>query len=286
VTPAAPDVLKLTALSPGTGCRPFDEGTYRWSLSPGGTALTLIALADACAERKAALPGTWVHTACREAAQDCLGPLEAGAYRSTEFDALHTGSAGQLTYTVPDGWSNTADHVLNYAIRPRADYIADPGFDGNDTVSGLYVWAGTVATDQPADCSAVPVKGVAATADSIADHIAHLDGLDVIDRGSSVVGGRNARILDVSLDPTYAMPCPWSGSGAFRSLIMFADAGADGGVQGLASGERSRILFVDVAPGRVVSIWIDGPAARFEGLVRDATPIVESFAFEGQSSAP
>ena len=82
VTQAAPDVLRLTALSPNLGCRPFDEGTYRWALSPGGTTMTLTALADACTARLAALPGTWTHTACREAAQDCLGPLEAGTYRS------------------------------------------------------------------------------------------------------------------------------------------------------------------------------------------------------------
>ncbi len=286
VTQAAPDVLRLTALSPNLGCRPFDEGTYRWALSPGGTTMTLTALADACTARLAALPGTWTHTACREAAQDCLGPLEAGTYRSTEFDGTLAGSTGQLSYTVADGWANTSDHAINYALRPATDYANDPGFDGNDTVSGVYVWAGTLAADQPPDCSAVPANGVATTADAIADHIAHLDGLDVVDRGSTIISGRAARVLDVALDPAYTRPCPWSGGSAFRSLILFADAGADGGVQGLASGERARIVFVDVAPGRVSSIWIDGPAERFDTLVRDATPIVETFQFEGPSSAP
>ena len=196
--------------------RPFDEGTYRWSLSPGGTNLTLSVIDDACMARAKIIPGTWTHTACREAAQDCLGPLEPGTYSSTTFDPFHTGYAGQLDYTIGGAWANAIDHPVNYAIRPTTDYLADPGFDGNDTVSGVYLWAGTLAVDQPPDCSAVPAKDVPARADAIADHIVGLGGLSVLDRGSTTIGGRSARILDVSLDAAYRTPCPWSGGEPFR----------------------------------------------------------------------
>jgi hypothetical protein len=280
VTQASTDVLRFTALSPTEGCQPFDEGSYRWSLSSGTTNLTLALLQDDCALRAAVLPGTWTHTACREAARDCLGPVEGGTYRSTEFDAFRSSAAGQLTYAVPNGWANTADHSLNYALRPAADYLADPGFDGNDTVGGIYLWAGSVAADQPADCSAIAAPDVEVTAAAIADHIAKLDGIVAVDRGTTTVGDRTARVLDVALDPAYRTPCPWSAGDPFRSLIMFADAGSDGGVQGLAPGERALILFVDVRPGRVVSIWVDGEADSFDRRVQEAAQILDSLRIE------
>jgi hypothetical protein len=286
VTQVGTDGLRLTALSPTEGCRPFDEGDYRWTLSAGGSNLRVDLVDDACAARAAALPGTWTHTQCREAGTDCLGPVEAGTYRSTDFDPFRTGSSGQLTYTLPDGWANSGDHPVNYALRPAADYRADPGFDGNDTIGGIYFWAGTVAADQPADCAAMPANGVDVSAAAIAAHIAQLDGLTIVDQGTQTIAGRTARLLDLSLDPAYHSPCPWSGGDPFRSLILFADAGRDGGVQGLAPGEKARIAFLDVAPGRVLSIWIDGDASRFDTLVSDAAPILESLELAPHPSSP
>jgi hypothetical protein len=286
VSQVTADTLRLTASTPSEGCSSFDQGTYRWSLSPGATTLHLSLIQDACPARGAVLPGDWEHTTCREAGRDCLGPVEAGTYRSTDLDLFHSGHAGQLTYTVPDGWANTIDHFVNYAIRPAPDYLADPAADGNDTVSGVYVWAGILAADQPADCSAVPAQGVATNADAIASHIARLDGLSVVDQGSIVVDGRPARVLDVGIDPAYRTQCPWSNGEPFRSMMMFADLGGDGGVQGVAPGERARIIFVDIAPGRVTAIWIDGDAARFDALVRDGMPIVQTFHFEDPAPLP
>lgn len=285
VTQASPDTLRLTAATPTKGCEAFDEGTYRWSLSPAGTTLTLTLVRDACAARAATLPGSWTHTACREAARDCLGPLEAGTYQSTEFDPFRTGSAGQVSYRVPDGWANSVDHPTNYYLRPTPDYLADPASDGNDTLGGVYLWAGTLAAAQPADCAAVPAPGVAATADAIAAYVAHLSGLAVVDRGTTSVAGRTGRVLDVSL-AAYPSGCPWSGGDPFRSLIMFADLGSGGGVWGMAPGERARIVFVDVAPGRVVSIWIDAPEDRIDGLLPDAMTIVGSLDFIDRPAAP
>lgn len=286
VSQAGADSLRLTASSPTRGCTAFDVGTYRWSLSPGGTTLHLSLVEDMCKARSAVLPGDWEHTACREAGRDCLGPVEAGTYRSTDLDLFRSGHAGQLTYTVPGGWANAIDHRVNYAIRPASDYLADPAADGNDTVSGVYVWAGALAVEQPADCSAVPDTGVATSADAIASHVAQLEGLAVVDQGSITIDGRPARVLDIALDPAYRVPCPWSNGEPFRSLFMFADLGADGGVQGVAPGERARIILVDMAPGRVTAIWIDGEATRFDTLVREGMPIIESFRFQDLGPLP
>ena len=278
------DVLVLTAGSPSLGCAPFDEGRYGWALSPGGSQLTITLLDDACAERAAALPGTWVHTACRNPNQDCLGPIEAGVYASTDFDPTGTAAVGQLGYTLPAGWANSSDHPLNFSLRPVADYLADPGFDGGDTVSGIYLWAGTLATEQPEDCSAVPAPDVAAAAAEIADHIATLEGVLVLDRRTTDFDGRTAYELDLDIAPTWTAACPWSNGDPFRSLIMFADVGVDGGVSGMALNGGHHIWFTDVAPGRVLSIWVEGERAGFDELLAAARPIVESMWLEANGA--
>ncbi len=286
VAQVGPGILRLTATTRAGGCEPFDEGTFLWSLSAAGASLRIEVIADACAARAATLAGTWTHTACRDPAQDCLGPLEAGTYASTDFDPFHTGQAGQLSYTVPAGWADTIDHRTNYFLRRTADYVADPGLDGNDTIGGIYIWAGTIAAGQPTDCSAVPASGVAISADAIADHLASLPMLDVVDRGTIRLGTRTARVLDLSLRTTYRADCPFSNGQPFRSLVMFADIGTDGGVWGLGPGGGHRVLLFDVAPGRVVSVWVEGDSDGFAALLRDAMPIIESFELADPSKKP
>ena len=276
----------LTATTPTTGCQPFDKGTYTWSLSPEGVTLTLDAVDDQCSARAAALSGSWTHTACRDATHDCFGVLEPGTYSSIEFDPFGTQSVGQLTYTVATGWSNSADYATNYFLRPSADYLADPGFDGGDTVSGIYVWAGTVAADQPADCAAIPAPGVERTADAIAAHLGSMSGVIAVDRGTVTIGDRSARELDISIDPAFTAACPWSNGEPFRSLIMFADLGEAGGVWGTIRDTRQRVLLVDVAPSRVASIWVDGPTDGYDTLLANAMPIVETMQFADRTPAP
>jgi hypothetical protein len=280
------DLLRLTSLTTAGGCEPYDVGDYRWSLSPARTSLTLELLRDDCQARSEVLPATWTHTACRDAAQDCLGPLEPGTYISTDYDPYGSGGAGQLTYAVPDGWANTIDFPTNYFIRPTADYVADPASDGNDTVSGIYAWAGTLAAAQPDDCAGVAAAGVSPSSDAIASYFASLPGLQVVDRGALRIDGRDARMLDLALDPTYSGTCPWASGAPFRSLITFADLGSDRGVWGIDANERERVVLLDVAPGRVVSIWVDGSASRFEALVAAAMPIIETFRFADPARSP
>jgi hypothetical protein len=279
VTAVSDDVLRLVANTAAGGCQPFDEGTYRWSLSPRATTLTIEPLEDACPARGAAITGTWTHTACRLAESDCLGVVEAGSYTSTEFDPLGTGVAGQLTYTVPEGWANTNDFRNSYSIRPRSDYESDPSYDGNDTASGIYVYAASLPVSQPADCAAVQAPGVEIDAESMAAYFASLDALDVTDLGSMEIDGRPARVLDLTLNPSYVTPCPFSNGEPFRSLTMSAELGADGGVSGLGAAGRVRMYLLDAAPGRVTTIWIEVERSRFDALLAEAAPIVEGLEF-------
>lgn len=285
ITPAAENVLRFVATTSAGGCVPFDAGTYRWSLSPEATNLTLELLEDACAARGAAIAGTWTHTACRLAESDCLGVVEAGTYASTEFDPLGTGVAGQLTFTVPDGWANTGDFGNSYSLRPRADYVSDPSFDGNDSVSGIYVFAASLPVSQPADCAAVPAPGVAITAEAMATYFANLEALDVTDLGAVEIDGRPARVLDFTLDPAYGTACPFSNGEPFRSLVMSADLGPGAGVWGLGAAGRQRVYLLDAAPGRVTTIWIEVERPRFDALLEKAAPIVEALRFK-EAAAP
>jgi hypothetical protein len=286
VVTLGPDVLELTSLRASGGCRPYDVGTYRWTLSGTGTTLELTPITDACSVRAATLAGHWTHTACREAETDCLGELEAGTYLTTDFDPFAEGRYGQLEYRLPDGWANTIDHPTNYFLRPSADYLADPGFDGNDEVHGIYVWAGTAAAAQPDDCAGVEDTSVERSADAIADHWLSLTGLQATELGTMDLGGRTGRMLDLTIDPAWTGTCPWAGGRPFRSLTVNVDLGPDGGVWGTQPGTRQRVVLVDVAPGRVVSIWVDTTSDRFESLAAEAMPIVETMRFVDPSPEP
>ena len=278
VTPAGENTIRLTAIMPKGGCEPFDAGTYRWSLSPGRTTLRLDVIADECAARAAALVGAWTHTACRDQVQDCLGVVEAGTYASNDFDPFATGHGRQLTYTVPDGWANTIDYPTNYFLRPADEYLADPAFDGNDTIGGIYVWGGTVAVDQRPDCVAVAASGVEVTAAAIATHWLGLPSLMVTDGGTITIDARDARLLDLELDPSFTTPCPFSNGDPFAALQM-NDLGARGGVWGIGPGGGHRAILFDVAPGRVVSVWVESDDAAFGDLLARAMPIIETFRF-------
>ena len=281
-----PGTIRFSTSARTGGCELYDVGTYRWSLSPGGTSLTLAVVEDACSAREAAIAGTWVHTACREATIDCLGPLEAGTYGSTDFDPLGTGASRQLTYTVGDGWSNTLDFGTNYFIRPTTDYLADPASDGNDSVHGVYVWAGTVAAEQREDCAGVVAPDVARSADAIATHLATLPGLRTTDRGTITIDGGKGRVLDLELEPFFSSTCPESPGLPYLPLITFADRGSAAGTWGTIRGSRQRVILLDVAKDRVASVWIDTSSARFDELVDLAMPIIESMHFEGASPSP
>ena len=119
---------KLIALGRVTGCKTGDAGIYSWSLSPGGVHLTLNAVSDTCPSRLAALIGDWVRVACTDVADGCYGDLEAGTFASQYFTPkLPLGGTwnpdfGAMTYTVPAGWSNSADWPTTFSLTPTADY--------------------------------------------------------------------------------------------------------------------------------------------------------------------
>ena len=72
------DTIEMTLVGDVLDCVDGAVGSYRWSLSPQATTLTLTADDDECAARQAALEGQWTHTACKLEGRNCLGIVEAG----------------------------------------------------------------------------------------------------------------------------------------------------------------------------------------------------------------
>ena len=111
-------------------CNTGDIGRYSWSVAPSGRILTIVANSDDCSWRLGAVPGTWWLEACRETGTNCLGDVEAGTYKSQFFTPrLDAGAGakwapdfGALTYTVPDGWANSADWPGRFTLTPSADW--------------------------------------------------------------------------------------------------------------------------------------------------------------------
>ena len=80
---------------------------------------------------------TWQRSACRNPDNNCLGDLEAGTYKSQfigprlDDGEPWTANFGAFSYTVPDGWSNTADFPDDYVLMRSADYaVATDPKDG------------------------------------------------------------------------------------------------------------------------------------------------------------
>ena len=126
--------LRLTTCHGGV-CADGDEGTYPWSLSPGGTILTIEPGTDDCAVRAQVIPGTYERAACGPRTTDCLGELEAGDYASHYFEPRPQGEwaarHGALAFAVPTGWAAYADWPNVYGIT-TAQYTAFNGVDCYD----------------------------------------------------------------------------------------------------------------------------------------------------------
>jgi hypothetical protein len=239
-----------------------------------------VAIVDECASRSLAIAGTWNRIACRNTEGLCLGPLEAGEVRSGEFDPFGSGRSGQLVMDVPEGWTNSADFPTNYFLRPTPDFDADNSLDGNDTISGIYVWAGVTAADDA--CAFTGAADVPNDARSIADALEQRPGLDASDRSTATIGGRQAVSLSIRLRASWQESCPFvADRSAFHGVIAARLGSAVPFMWGVGEAEQMRLFLVDVGSGQTVAIFIDlalsgGTFATFDELEAAALPIVTS----------
>jgi len=256
LTSTGRDRVRLVLIGQVGRCASGAIGEYRWTVSPGGTRLTIDAISDECTARSAALPGMWNRVACPVRGRDCLGPLESGRYSSVAFDPFDTGSYGQVTYEVPDGWASTVDDKDRLTLLPPS--AGDPELDGLSFLGDV-----TAATD----CQATPT---AVDLSSIASDLGAVPGVSVTST-SAIVGGFEARVIDLSADGVLA--CDG------RQPLLAARAGVGTPwTLAIGAGERTRIALVDLGGDHTMAIVIrsDAQDAGFGQRLDDFETLIGS----------
>ena len=297
VAVTAPGQLTLTTTAPNNRCQPGDAGTYRYELSPGKKRLTLTAESDPCAERIAAAEGDWVRNDCQTGGViagggamrsrklpshnwDCYGDLEAGTYKSLEVDVRDEIVEGQtlpvtygaLTFTVPDGWTHVADSATRFWLMPSSQYER---IHEGVPLDGLFVFGHPQAASQADGCPFEPQSGVGLTPSDLMSFITSLPGIRTSNVQDVTINGRTGARVDIELDPSWKKTCPWFGDTPIKPFLY-----VNTGVDGATGTTRLRMVFLDIGHGDTVAVEVAAAdPARWDDLLAQATPIVESFVF-------
>jgi hypothetical protein len=274
-----PDSIRLQLYADAAGCRSGDVGTYTFTLSATGRALTLHAADDPCASRVAAISGDWVRAACPFPGW-CLGDLDSGRHVSAAFNPWVPPQAwqyayGRFSYVVPDGWQNFEDGGDGYAL---AKQDAPEGPDALPT-SAIRIWQDVLANAQTASCENAPAPGVGHTARAIATWLSSLPSLDTTKPKSVTIGGLRGFMLDVSINRASKSTCPWMDGKPAATLFINSDPSSSFG-WGIGLDGSMRLFLLDLGGGRTLLIDIEATdQATWKALVADAMPVVESFEF-------
>lgn len=288
VANASAGVLRLVAPEKTEYCEAGDVGLYNWSLSPKGSLLQLTATAEDCTARKAAFAGEWERAACLNPDNLCLGDLEAGTYRSQfigprlDEGEPWTANFGALSYTVPDGWSNTWDFPDSYVLMRSDDYAA--GSDPRDGSKDLIeVITRPAAALQDATCDPAVKSGVGRSVDELIDYVTHHRDITAGKPQPIRIDGHAGKYVDVQIAPSADARCPDVDGDL---VFLFTESGpdmTDSGLEqyGLWKTTKARLILLDLGGGDVllVSLHAFDPAS-FEALLPEAMPIVNSITFE------
>jgi hypothetical protein len=263
--------LELTA--DDNGCRAGDVGVYSWSLSTTGRTLTITADSDACAARLGAVPGVWWLAGCPNVL--CLGPLDAGTYKSQYIvPSLDPGATfepvfGGLTYTVPEGWANTNDSPESFELVPLTEM--PPVAETNRTRNiGVFTQPTAMTQDKP--CSDTVQPGVGRTVGDLVTWLRSLPGVVTTEPTATTIDGHPGQSLDVQLDPSWTKTC----DGETTPLLTYFNPG-----MAVGPGQRERLFLLDLGGGDVVAIAVwTRDQATFDSFVPEAMPVIESMKFQ------
>lgn len=274
ITAGDAETIEFRLVGDVLDCLDGDVGTYRWSLTPGGTTLTLAADDDTCAARAAAIEGDWTHTACKLEGRDCIGIVEAGTYSTNRWNPYGEFTYGQATFTLPDGWAVTYDSQAALFIGSAADYekSEDP------LPWGLRAWADVAAAAPDSeDCDGPPTDqrdpAVGLGAANIAEWMVNLPTLNAT-RSTMTISGMQAEVVDADVVDGVET-CDWG-----LILIVSRTSKPDPFNYGLLATQHMRVILIDVLPERTIAIFVDDEGhPGFEALEEAVMPIVESFVF-------
>ena len=268
-----PDQIRLETRGSSLACQVGDAGTYRWSVSPDGTKLTLTAVDDDCADRSSVAAGTWLLVACPAQDDGCLGPLPPGRYPSQYFDPFvmvggnWTPRYNALSYQVPAGWSNPADWPTQFTLQRQ----------GTTTDDGIHAWSQVTAVSEQAPCDQGPNPNVSPTATALSDFLVHAPGIVATAPAPVTIGGLSGFRMDVSMDPSWTSTCPFSNGQPIR-MVLVGQTPDSGFSWALVPGMRSRLWILDLGNAGAMVVDAEGETqAAFDAIADEATSIVESF---------
>ena len=265
-------------------CELGDEGTYPWSVSAGGTILTIGAGSDECDARAQAYPGTYQRAACRDPDGYCLGQLDAVEYVSHVFEPRPRAEGpfrhGAMAFTVPAGWANYADTPDVYGLTPQSAYA---GYDSSE--EDCYDCPGTrdlvavlaapgAATEDCGEEGNVP--GIGFGAQDLVEWMVDHPGLVTSEPEEWSVGGRAAVSVTIEGAADWTGTC--DSENPFVAVPVFYRVGSYHWA--LSVGERYHVTLVDLGGGDTVAIMVDtADDEDLESFVETARPIIESFEF-------
>jgi hypothetical protein len=284
----APGEITLVTPDAGDGlCTGGDTGVYAYVLSPGGTMLTVSERSETCTPRAAAVTGDWFRVACKSVENACWGELEAGTYPSQYVaPKLDPGEAwevpfGALTFTVPDGWSNSEDWPDRFVLTPTAEYAQwTPDGQPDGDYHGIYLYGQPAALTQIASCANVEQTDVARTPAGLAAWIVSQQSVEATEPTPITIDGHAGLWLDARIADDWTGRCPDT-TVPTAVLLTKASGGPDGWSWGMSGAERVRFILLDLGDGDTVMFAIDSTDPdRFDDLVAQAMPIIESFRFK------
>ena len=281
--------MRLTLRQDEAGCHAGDVGDYTWSLGSAKATLTMAATTDPCAARMAAFGGTWDRQDCTNTNDGCLGDLDAGTH-SSQYVAPRraVGGAwqptwGALTYTVPAGWANSQDWPNEFSLTPSLDYAKETA-DGPDVGAYHEIWLVThpSANKVTSDCRRRSVDtSVTPTVDGLLGWIANHRALSATEPTTITIDGHPGKWVDIRLASSWTTACTGGvGKPEVTWLAYPSESDDDSWQVGLLDKERIRLILFDL-DGQTIGILIDSSdPARFDDLVQQAMPIIQSFKFQ------
>jgi hypothetical protein len=283
VAAEGPDRIVVTATGETTGCAIADVGAYRWMVEGKGTVLTLAPVAaDGCSARELALAGEWVRADL--AGSTAVGPtLEPGEHRTSEFDPFGDPLVtGQLSYTVPEGWTVKEDRSAWFLLHQ----IADGSGDVPPSEAFVFVFAQPgVAADfeDGAACGEFSdAPEVGGGVDDIEAAIITRAGVIATPAAEVIVGGYEGRMLDLRLAPSWTGGCLAPDLVLGTPILNHAGPGP-GPAVGLGPDGPIRLILLDLGNDRTIAIAVScfGPSRPdvLEAAIAGAMPVIESFEF-------
>ncbi len=159
----------------------------------------------------------------------CLGDLKAGDY-STEH------LIPELSYSVPDGYSNLEDLTGNFILVPTGQTVDTVNAGASDFI-GVYSSVGPAA-----DCDSTFPQDFVNTVPNFAKWLATTPGFAISKRHPVTVGGLTGVVLDLRIAKGYTKTCPYSHGYPTRPLM--AGINPSGLEHGLDPGVADRLYLL------------------------------------------